>query len=292
MPANDCNDLVLGKVSRLMDYGFFVQVGNKSGLVHISNIAKGWVSDVEDFVSEGEYNLFKVIPAHSGNKLALSLKDVPQIPARYTLNTLAKDQKHFFLFVGSTGSGKSSLINSILSHGLDKVTKLVPVGDFDSETSEFTHYRFRNCSFIDTPGVGDLVLLDDKNTETLKATIQKYETSKNKLTIIVVLDAMSRDYGSTFKLLENINQFYSGQYIFVLNKVDGILHRPSWLKTVHAPSKILRNAINEKLLSIRNRFSNLSSKSQYIAVSSGFSFPHEEFLPYNIDKLLKIMKDS
>ena len=63
-----------GKVTTITKFGAFVALeGGKSGLVHISEIANTFVSDVHDFVQEGQTVKVLVLSAENG-KINLSLK--------------------------------------------------------------------------------------------------------------------------------------------------------------------------------------------------------------------------
>ena len=47
--------IVNGKVTGITKFGAFVALeGGKSGLVHISEVANAFVSDVHDFLAEGQ----------------------------------------------------------------------------------------------------------------------------------------------------------------------------------------------------------------------------------------------
>jgi len=68
-----------GKVTGITKFGAFVALeGGKSGLVHISEIANTFVSDVHDFLQEGQTVKVQVLSAENG-KINLSIKrTVPQ----------------------------------------------------------------------------------------------------------------------------------------------------------------------------------------------------------------------
>lgn len=71
-----------GKVSGVTKFGAFVSLPNgKSGLVHISEIANTYVSDVAEFVSVGQTVKVKVIGIN-GDKINLSLKRADEEAAR------------------------------------------------------------------------------------------------------------------------------------------------------------------------------------------------------------------
>jgi S1 RNA binding domain protein len=69
-----------GKVSGVTKFGAFVNLpGGKSGLVHISEIANTFVSDVAQFVSVGQTVKVKVIGIN-GDKINLSIKRAEETP--------------------------------------------------------------------------------------------------------------------------------------------------------------------------------------------------------------------
>ncbi|TAH63742.1 MAG: polyribonucleotide nucleotidyltransferase [Gottschalkiaceae bacterium] len=68
--------IYLGKVTRIMAFGAFVEVLNgKEGLVHISNIARERVNKVEDVLSVGDEILVKVTEIDNQGRVNLSRKD-------------------------------------------------------------------------------------------------------------------------------------------------------------------------------------------------------------------------
>lgn len=69
-----------GKISGVTKFGAFVNLpGGKSGLVHISEIANTFVSDVAQFVSVGQTVKVKVIGIN-GDKINLSIKRAEETP--------------------------------------------------------------------------------------------------------------------------------------------------------------------------------------------------------------------
>ena len=54
-------DIIEGKITAVKDYGVFVELENsKFGMVHISEIAQSYVSEIRDFVKEGDTVKVKV----------------------------------------------------------------------------------------------------------------------------------------------------------------------------------------------------------------------------------------
>lgn len=68
-------DLVEGKITAVKDYGVFVDLGEgKSGMVHISEIAQTYVSNIHDFVKVGDKVKLKVLTVSDDGKISLSIK--------------------------------------------------------------------------------------------------------------------------------------------------------------------------------------------------------------------------
>ena len=73
----EIGNIVEGKVTRITDFGAFVELeDNKSGLVHISEVADVYVRNVRDFLSEGDQVRAKVISIDERGKIALSIKQL------------------------------------------------------------------------------------------------------------------------------------------------------------------------------------------------------------------------
>ena len=82
-PAGDTHGLFVGEtvdgvVTGVQPYGAFVKIGgtNKSGLVHIKEIANKFVSDINDYLSVGDHVRVKIIGIKDDGKISLSIKQV------------------------------------------------------------------------------------------------------------------------------------------------------------------------------------------------------------------------
>lgn len=79
-------NIVTGKVTTITKFGAFVSLpGGKSGLVHISEVAPAFVSDVHDFLTEGQEVPVKILDITPEGKINLSVKQAmpkPERPAR------------------------------------------------------------------------------------------------------------------------------------------------------------------------------------------------------------------
>ncbi len=81
--ALEVGEVLEGKVTGITKFGAFVSLpGNRSGLVHISEIAYSYVSDVHEHLSEGQTVTVKIIGIDDNNRINLSIKQAVPPPAR------------------------------------------------------------------------------------------------------------------------------------------------------------------------------------------------------------------
>ena len=67
--------IVEGKVTGVMPFGAFVSLpDNKSGLVHISEITKEYVKDINDYIKQGDEVKVKVLDIDKNGKINLSIR--------------------------------------------------------------------------------------------------------------------------------------------------------------------------------------------------------------------------
>ncbi|HDN65141.1 MAG TPA: translation initiation factor IF-2 subunit alpha [Methanosarcinales archaeon] len=73
-------DLVVCTVAKVMDFGVFAELdeyGKKEGLIHISEVAAGWVKYIRDYLREGQKIVCKVLSVNpKRGHIDLSYKDV------------------------------------------------------------------------------------------------------------------------------------------------------------------------------------------------------------------------
>jgi len=71
----DVGAIFAGKVTGITKFGAFVSIApGKSGLVHISEIASTYVSDVREHLAEGQDVMVKVIGIDQSGRMNLSIK--------------------------------------------------------------------------------------------------------------------------------------------------------------------------------------------------------------------------
>ncbi|MFH1364627.1 MAG: hypothetical protein ABIH52_03135 [Candidatus Aenigmatarchaeota archaeon] len=72
-------------IAKLVEY-------DKTGLIHVSEVASKWVRDIRDFVKENQYIVCRVMKIDS-NGIYLSIKRVPRSQASSKLNEYKRDTK-------------------------------------------------------------------------------------------------------------------------------------------------------------------------------------------------------
>jgi translation initiation factor 2 subunit 1 len=90
-------ELVVGSIDEIEDFGVFVDLQeyqDKRGLVHISEVASGWIKNVRDHVNEGQTVVAKVLDVdESAQQIDLSLKDVNDHQRKDKIQEWKNEQK-------------------------------------------------------------------------------------------------------------------------------------------------------------------------------------------------------
>lgn len=73
--ALEVGSIVEGRITGVMPFGAFVALPeNKSGLVHISEITKEYIENINDYVKQGDEVKVKIIGIDKAGKINLSIK--------------------------------------------------------------------------------------------------------------------------------------------------------------------------------------------------------------------------
>lgn len=68
-------EIVEGKITGITNFGVFVDLGEgKSGLVHISEVARSYVNDIKEFVKINDVVKMKVLSIAEDGKISLSIR--------------------------------------------------------------------------------------------------------------------------------------------------------------------------------------------------------------------------
>ncbi|MCQ4153264.1 MAG: translation initiation factor IF-2 subunit alpha [Archaeoglobi archaeon] len=92
-------EIVVGTVTRVLDFGAFVSLDeyeNKEGMVHISEVASGWIKDIRDHVKKGQKVVCKVLNVNpKRGHIDLSIKDVNERQKREKLQQWKNEMAAF-----------------------------------------------------------------------------------------------------------------------------------------------------------------------------------------------------
>ncbi|PWB51859.1 MAG: translation initiation factor IF-2 subunit alpha [Candidatus Methanoperedenaceae archaeon] len=147
----DEGDNVVCSVKRVTDFGAFVELdeyGHKEGLIHISDVASGWVKYIRDHVREGQKIVCKVLYVDTAkHHIDLSLKDVNEHQRREKIQEWKNEQKaeKWIEYVAKTVK--------ISTEDLLKLTDLF-YDKFGSVYAAFEKSRFEGTSILIKIGVG------------------------------------------------------------------------------------------------------------------------------------------
>lgn len=79
--AFEKGQIVEGKVTGIMNYGAFVDLGdNTSGMVHISEVAPVFVKEIKDHLTVGQTVKVKILDIDEKGKISLSIKQAEPRP--------------------------------------------------------------------------------------------------------------------------------------------------------------------------------------------------------------------
>lgn len=94
MPAV-LGEIVEGKITDIMQYGVFVKLEDgKSGLVHISEVSRQYVEDINQVVKIGDIVKVKVISIDENGKIALSIKKaLPKEDKKTRYNSFEREKQ-------------------------------------------------------------------------------------------------------------------------------------------------------------------------------------------------------
>ncbi len=123
----EIGDLVVCTVVNVVDFGAFVELdeyGRKEGLIHISEVASGWVKYIRDHVREGQKIVCKVLNVDpSRSHIDLSFKDVNEHQRQAKIQEWKGEQKaeKWLDFVINTTSANKEDLQNQLSEKFDSL---------------------------------------------------------------------------------------------------------------------------------------------------------------------------
>ena len=195
------------------------------------------------------------------------------------------------LITGATGSGKSSTINALFKTNVAKIG----MGS-DPETQHIQQYQLDNLIIWDSPGFGDGIKEDERHAKGITTLLnQTNDAGECKIDLVLVLlDGGSRDYGTTYKLLEKVilpHLYNSHERILIaINQADMALNGRGWDKESNRPTPALIKQLEDKVNSTQLRIKeNTGVDVKPIYYCAGYQDEDECQQPYNLAKLLNFI---
>ncbi|MDR2647785.1 MAG: S1 RNA-binding domain-containing protein [Oscillospiraceae bacterium] len=79
--AFEIGEILDGKITGIIEYGAFVDIGDgKTGMVHISEVAPTYVTNIRDHLATGQEVRVKVLNITEDGKISLSIKKAMDTP--------------------------------------------------------------------------------------------------------------------------------------------------------------------------------------------------------------------
>ena len=193
------------------------------------------------------------------------------------------------MVTGVTGGGKSTTLNTIFRKNVATVGNGV-----DPETMYLDYYLLNDVFRLwDTPGLGDGVANDETHKRKLIDLLYKTYSLDGNIygwidSVIVVLEGLNRDMGSTYTLLNEVivPNIQAERILVVINQADMAMKGRHWNKETNRPDEVLLDFLEKQTISIQNRVKEATGvtikKPVYYSAEYG----------YNVEKLLDFIIDN
>ena len=193
------------------------------------------------------------------------------------------------MVTGVTGAGKSTTLNTIFRKNVATVGNGV-----DPETMYLDYYLLNDVFRLwDTPGLGDGVANDETHKRKLIDLLYKTYSLDGNIygwidSVIVVLEGLNRDMGSTYTLLNEVivPNIQAERILVVINQADMAMKGRHWNKETNKPDETLVEFLEKQASSIQDRVKEATGitirKPVYYSAEYG----------YNIEKLLDFIIDN
>ncbi len=201
-----------------------------------------------------------------------------------------REKKANIILVGATGSGKSSTINVLFNMEVAKVGVGV-----NPETASIKSYTLDNLTIWDTPGLGDGVKSDEEYNRMLTKKLSETDENGDPLIdlVLVVLDASSKDLGTSYDLINNVvvpclGDDKDGRILIGLNQADVAMKGKHWDPEKNEPDEVLTAFLKKKAESVKERiFDGTGLHIRPVYYCAGYKEEGgEQCKPYNLTKLL------
>ncbi len=99
----EVGQIIEGKITGITNFGVFVDLGDgKSGMVHISEVARSYVTDIHEHVKENDVVKMKVLSVGDDGKISLSIKRAQEEPKKERFDKKANTEKRQPAKIGSS----------------------------------------------------------------------------------------------------------------------------------------------------------------------------------------------
>ena len=230
-------------------------------------------------------DIFKVLQSDINNA------NIDEKTKNTMLRNIAKlrEQKINIMITGSTGCGKSSTINALFDIDIAKVGQGV-----DPETQYIPEYELDNLVLWDSPGLGDGKEQDIAHSKAIISKLNELDSDGKPLIdlILVILDAGTRDYGTSFELINEViiptvGERAKDRVLVALNQADIAMKGRGWNHIENRPEPELEKFLNEKVASVKRRIKESTGVDiEPIFYSAGYKDGDAKQNPYNLSKLL------
>lgn len=230
-------------------------------------------------------DIFKVLQSDINNA------NIDEKTKNTMLRNIAKlrEQKINIMITGSTGCGKSSTINALFDTNIAKVGQGV-----DPETQYIEKYELDNLVLWDSPGLGDGKEQDIAHSKAIISKLNELDSDGKPLIdlILVILDAGTRDYGTSFELINEViipavGERAKDRVLVALNQADIAMKGRGWNHIENRPEPELEKFLNEKVASVKRRIKESTGVDiEPIFYSAGYKDGDAKQNPYNLSKLL------
>jgi translation initiation factor 2 subunit 1 len=197
----EVGDLVVCTVDQVVDFGAFVtldEYDNERGLIHISEVASGWIKYIRDHVREGQKIVCKVLNVDpSRHHIDLSLKDVNEHQRREKIQAWKADQKAWKWLqmayegqeeeelnqvIASLTKSYDSLYISLEDAALGGMEVLTEAGLSDADAQKVLVVAQENVKipYVDITGYVDLTTPAPDGVEQLKKALKRASLTKEE----------------------------------------------------------------------------------------------------------------
>lgn len=201
-----------------------------------------------------------------------------------------RNKKINIMLVGATGAGKSSTVNALFN------TDVADVGvGVEPETVSITKFELDNLTIWDTPGLGDGVEKDEVITRDIVEKLNELDEEGVPLIdlVVVILDASSKDLGTSYDLINNVlvpclGEDAEKRILLALNQADIAMKGTHWNAEENEPDEILREYLAKKSKSVQKRiYDGTGINIRPVCYCAGYKEEGgEQRNPYNLTKLL------